>query len=198
MPKACHLPCPQPKRRVREGTVRPPRYCDREIASILRRAPRPVIRNGAELQVAFDAFDGLFLCLTPPLAGGSAGHPRPDPYLLSPGGFAQSCVLAPEGRTNPHRPHGSRSQVRVKPHTSRERFRHPCKKVPGPPSNRSPLEPIERAGMGRLLRLTFSVEVLVPLAGPATGTDQRHSANRLFLLCKTAECNRNWSSSGTK
>ena len=139
----------------------------------------------------FDAFDGLFLCLTPPLAGGSAGHPRPDPYLLRPGGFAQSCVLAPEGRTNPHRPHGSRSQVRVKPHTSRERIRHPCKKVPGPPSNCSPLEPIERAGMGLQLRLAFSVEVLVPLAGPATGTDQRHSANRLFLLCKTAECNRN-------
>jgi len=137
----------------------------------------------------FDAFDGLFLCLTPPLAGGSAGHPRPDPYLLRPGGFAQSCVLAPEGRTNPHRPHGSRSQVRVKPHTSRERIRHPCKKVPGPPSNRSPLEPIERAGMGPQLRLAFSADCLVPLAGPATGTDQRHSANRLFLLCKTAECN---------
>ena len=133
---------------------------------------------------------GCFVVSHPPLAGGSAGHPRPDPYLLIPR-LAQSCVLAPEGRTNPHRPHGSRSQVRVKPHASRERIRHPCKKVPGPPSNRSPLEPIERAGMGLQLRLAFSVEVLVPFAGPATGTDQRHSVNRLFLLCKTAECNRN-------
>ena len=33
--------------------------------------------------------------------------------------------------------------------------------------------------MGPQLKLAF-VEVFVPLAGPATGTDQRHSANLIF------------------
>ena len=44
---------------------------------------------------------------------------------------------------------------RVKPHTSRERIRYPCKRMPGPPSNRSPLESIVRAAWTTTTKLVL-------------------------------------------